>query len=136
MQSATPSTEYATDTMGLVLWIERRRLGLQARAIFQAAEESSVVLYIPAIVFAEVLYLSERNRIKATLDDVADLLANFTSYREQPLTFEIIRATARLSDIPELHDPLIAGTALALAIPLITNDPQIQASSAVQTIWS
>ena len=40
-----------------------------------------------------------------------------------------------ITDIPELHDRLIAATARIHNVELITNDPVIQASAFVRTIW-
>ncbi len=90
---------------------------------------------IPAIVFAEIAYLSEKGRIELSLNDVFEHLHTYTSYSEQALTFPIVLESYKISDIPELHDRLIAGTAKFLKYPLITNDPIIQKSSFVTTLW-
>lgn len=55
--------------------------------------------------------------------------------KEYPLNFDVIKSAARITDIRELHDRLIAGTSLFLNLPLITNDPVIQASEFVDTVW-
>ncbi len=39
------------------------------------------------------------------------------------------------TDIPELHDRLIAGAARALKMELLTDDFAIQASAFVKTVW-
>jgi predicted nucleic acid-binding protein len=135
MTNATPKSEYVTDTMGLVLRMEQRKMGAKARALFQSADAGEVIIHVPALVFVEILYLSERNRIQATLHDVISLLTASSTYRQAPLTVEVIQAAARINDIPELHDRLIASTALSLNLPLITNDPLIQASSLTECIW-
>ncbi len=51
------------------------------------------------------------------------------------MSFSVIQSSAKITDIKELHDRLIAGTSLYLDLPLITNDPEIQASEFVNTIW-
>lgn len=56
MTSSTPVNEFVVDTMGLVLRIERRRLGPRAKSIFDAAESGNAIVYVPAMVFAEILY--------------------------------------------------------------------------------
>ncbi len=54
---------------------------------------------------------------------------------EQPLNMEIINASFKIDDIPELHDRLIAGTAKYFNYDLITNDPVIIKSKDIRTIW-
>ncbi|MFQ6120855.1 MAG: PIN domain-containing protein, partial [Methanosarcinales archaeon] len=89
----------------------------------------------PAMVFAEILYLSEKQRISISLSEVADYLKKHPYYKEYPMSFAVIQSAAQITDIRELHDRLIAGTARLLNLDLITNDPIIQASAFVRTIW-
>lgn len=135
MSSSIPVTEYVTDTMGLVLRIEKRKLSSTARSIFDAVEAGKAAIYVPGMVFAEMLYLSEKRRIGLSLQDIADHLKCFPNYKEFPTSFAVIQSTAPIDDIPELHDRLIAATARLLNLPLITNDPIIQASAFLHTIW-
>lgn len=97
--------------------------------------KNQAIIYIPALVLAEILYLSEKHRIECNLDRVKAYLTEFTTIIEKPLDFSIMLWTRQITDIIELHDRIIAGTALALNVPLITNDPIITASQFVQTIW-
>jgi predicted nucleic acid-binding protein len=121
--------------MGLVLRIEQRRLPPSVQAIFDAVESGNATVYVPTMVFAEILYLAEKHRISLSLRAVAEHLEQFQHYREYPMSFAVIQAAAHITDIPELHDRLIAGTARCLHLDLITNDPTIQASTFVRTVW-
>lgn len=121
--------------MGLVLRIEKRRLGLSAKAVFEAAESGNATVYIPTLTFAEILYLSEKQRIGISLNDVADYLRQHLNYKEYPLSMAVVQAAAQITDIRELHDRLIAGAAYLLGLDLITNDSVIQASAFVKTVW-
>jgi predicted nucleic acid-binding protein len=87
------------------------------------------------MVFAEILYLSARHKMSISLADVADYLKKNPNCREFPMSFAVVETTAQITDIRELHDRLIAGTARLLNLELITNDPIIQASSFLKTIW-
>jgi len=49
MSSATPASEFVTDTMGLVLRLEQRRLGSTAKALFEAMETGTAIIYVPAV---------------------------------------------------------------------------------------
>ncbi len=135
MTNSIPSSEFVMDTMGLVLRIERRKLGPTAKSILDSVESGNTTVYLPALVFAEILYLSEKRRISLSLRAVADYLKQYPNYKEYPMSFAVIQSAAQIADIPELHDRLIAGTARLLNLDLITNDPIIQASTFVRTVW-
>ena len=135
MRDATPASEFVTDTMGLILRLEQRRMGPQAKAIFEAAETGQATVHIPTFVLAEILYLSEKNRIQISLHSVTNHLAQFSRYKVYPMSLEVIQSAADITDIPELHDRLIAATARLLNFELVTNDPAIQASTFVKTVW-
>jgi len=51
-----------------------------------------------------------------------------------PLGLEILESAAEITDIPELHDRLIAATTRYLDLPIITNDPQIINSRFVKNV--
>lgn len=68
------AAEYVADTVALVVYLEKRRLGADSQMIFDSAENSNTIIHIPAIVFAEILYLSEKGRIIANLQDIKNLL--------------------------------------------------------------
>jgi predicted nucleic acid-binding protein len=135
MTNATLASEFVTDTIGLVLRIEQRRLSEKVKSIFDSVEFGSTIVYIPAIVFAEILYLSEKQRIRISLDGVGNYLKKYPNYKEYSLNFDVIQSTAEITDIPELHDRLIAAAARQLDRELITNDSVIQASTFVKTVW-
>ncbi len=135
MTNSIRADKYVTDTMGFVLRMEQRKLSRQVKQIFDDVEVGKTTVYIPAIVFAEILYLSEKQRIGISIDDVTAYIERYPNYIEYPLSFSVIQASARITDIRELHDRLIAGTALFLDMVLLTNDPVIQASTFVNTCW-
>ncbi len=127
--------EFVTDTMALVLRLERRKSGPQAKSLFDAAQRGETVIQVPSLVCAEILYLFEKGRIKTSLDQLENYLAQSPNIKECPMSFAMIQAAANIDDIRELHDRLIAGTAVYLGVPLITNDPVIIASRFVKTVW-
>ena len=135
MTNATLASEFVTDTIGLVLRLERRQLSEKVKSIFDSVESGSTIVYIPVIAFAEILYLSEKGRIHTSIDTVEDYLKKYPNYKEYSLNFAVIQSAAEITDIPELHDRLIAATARHLDRELITNDSIIQASAFVNTVW-
>ena len=127
--------EFVADTMAIVLHLEKRKSGKNVKQILTDAENGNAVVHVPAIVFAEILYLSEKKRIVLTLSDIENHLSKFPNFRSQELSFEIVKTAETITDIPELHDRLIAATAKHLGLELITNDPKIQNSAFVKTVW-
>lgn len=127
--------KYVTDTMALVSYIGKRRLPASTKQIFQSADANLVEILIPSVVFFEIHYLFERSRIDVSPNDVLQHLTKYPSFKKQDLTFEIVSKAFAINDIPELHDRLIGGTAHYFDAELITNDPLIQASQFVKTVW-
>ena len=86
------------------------------------------------MVIFEVGYLYEKNRIPVSVKDIESIISDSVNYVEEALTLDIIKSAFEITDIPELHDRLIAGTARYLDIPLITNDPVILRSAFLQCV--
>lgn len=111
MSSDTAYSEFVADTIALVLRLEGRRMGNAAKAAFDAAESGTATIHVPSMALAEIMYLSEKGRITASLHDVSDYLNRYPCCKECPMSLAIIQAASQISDVPELHDRLIAGTA-------------------------
>lgn len=135
MTGSTRANDFVTDTMGFVLHLERRRMSVSVRTIFQQADTGEAMIHIPSLVFAEMLYLAEKKRIDVTLAQTTEFLATHPSYQEYPLSLAVVRAAGEIVDVPELHDRLIAGTARLLNLHLLTNDPVIHQSAYVRALW-
>jgi len=127
--------QYVSDTMAVVLYLSKRRLPPSVKQIFQSADLGLCTIIIPAIVAVEIGYLSGKGRIDVSLDELKKHISDYPTYQFQPLTFDIIDISLQITDIPELHDRLITATAKSLDVPLITNDPLIQASAFLETTW-
>lgn len=126
---------FVTDTMALILRLEKRKLSPKVRAIFERAENEELEITIPAMVLAEVGYLSEKGKIETNLDEVKKYYKRHKSIIIEPITVEIIEKAFEIYDIPELHDRIIAGTALKKKSELITNDPIISNSRFIKVVW-
>ena len=127
--------KYVTDTMALIIRLEKRKLPSKIKSIFQEAEKGTTEIIIPAMVLAEIGYLSEKGKIEINLQEVKNYCSKFKSLKVIPISEEIIEKTFEIDDIPELHDRIIAGTAMELKLELITNDPIITNSKFVTVIW-
>jgi PIN domain nuclease of toxin-antitoxin system len=95
-------------------------------------------IHVPSICLVELTYLVEKRRLPAAarkrliqaLDDPATpcLLAPLDR-----LVADALESMSR-SEIPDLPDRIVAATAAALHVPLISRDGKIRASQ-IQTIW-
>lgn len=123
------------DTVALVLHLENRKMPPKVKNLFHEADSGNLEILIPSMVLVEIGYLSEKGRIQLTLAQVENHLQNHPTYKEHPQSFEVISEAFRITDIPELHDRLIAGTAKFLNVKVITNDPKIMSSKFVNSVW-
>jgi predicted nucleic acid-binding protein len=87
-----------------------------------------------------MVYLTEKGILPQPLLDqlFSRLQIANGSYTTAPLDVLIAQTTAKRvpwADIPELADRVIAATAIALDLPLLTKDERIRQSSLVSILW-
>jgi PIN domain nuclease of toxin-antitoxin system len=131
--------EYAVDAHALIWFLGGNpRLGANARA---AMQDPASVLYLPVIALAEACWAVAARR--TSIPSVSVLLADVDADPRitlVPLDRAILDRSLALSAISEMHDRLIAATALHLAgaasrVPLLTCDPDITSSGLVPIVW-
>lgn len=129
----------AVDTHALVWYVEGSPLlSAPALAALQTAVTHAEPIYVSSICLVEIAYLSEKGKLPAALFDriVQMLRRGDMALQEVPFTVEIcdiLRGISR-SLVPDMPDRMIAATAAALGVPLVTRDQRIQ-NSGVSTIW-
>jgi predicted nucleic acid-binding protein len=127
-------TGFIADTMAVILWMEKRKMPQKSKMLFSKAEKNEVNLYVPAMVLAEIGYLSEKKKIEITLSDTIAYLNKY-NILIHAIDVDVIKSAFEIIDIPELHDRLIAASGKVLGYPIVTNDPKIIASKFVSTVW-
>ncbi len=130
---------YVADTQCILWYLNNdRHLPRVFQAVFAAAESGRAQILIPSIALVEAIFLLQRQRISETV--VAQLLAlseeTDATLCVVPLDMAVIRALKDFGPaaIPEMPDRIIAATARALDVPLLTTDPEIAASGLVQAL--
>ena len=100
---------------------------------------AAIKIYISAITLVEMRYLVEKNRIKAMVFtrveqelDEPDPMIVATSIDR---TISDALASIPRDIVPDMPDRIIAATALALGLPLVTRDTEIRRLTNVTPIW-
>src|SRR6266446_1945249 len=119
---------YVTDTHALIWHLtEDPQLSTAAREIFERVDSGQERVFIPCIVFFELFYLVEKNRIVIDFDSVVSMVSSANNYGVEPLCLPIIEASRKISmEVKDPWDRLIAATSLRLGLPLITRDRALE----------
>lgn len=83
----------------------------------------------------EILYLSEKHRIKINLAETLKKIYSSSIYSIVNLTPEILEV-AETIEFSELHDRLIIATAKWLGISIISSDQEFPKIDGLETIWN
>ncbi len=131
---------YVTDTHALIWHLQSHtNLSPQVRAIFSQTDLGQAVIMLPSIVLVEMVYLAEKGRIATNLVNlVLQLLqTNSQNYQLAPLDLPTVNNIALIPRtlVPDMPDRIIAATALALNLPLLSQDSAIAQGAQIQLIW-
>lgn len=132
------SAQVVADTHALIWYLfDQSRLSVPGRTALDGAIGAGFPILVSAISIIEIIYLEEKHRIPA---GSAERIRGACD-AETP-SLEIVSIDARVAyrlqeisraDVPDMPDRIIAATAVALGVPLVTRDGKIRASS-VHTI--
>lgn len=128
---------FVTDTHSLIWHItDDPKLSTEAKAIFQKVDSFQDHIFIPCIVFFELLYLIEKIRIVADFDSFLAMISSAKNYRIEPLCLPIIEKSKRIPReiVSDPWDRLIASTLMYLNFPLITRDKTLR-EIGLKVIW-
>ncbi len=128
---------YVTDTHALVWYVtDDPQLSSEAKKIFRKVDSGQDQIFIPCIIFFELLYLIEKKKIAIDFDGFVATISSSRNYRIEPLCLRIIEK-CRMIPREKVRDPwdrLIAATAIYLGLPLITRDGRLRKED-LDTIW-
>jgi predicted nucleic acid-binding protein len=127
---------YVADTHALFWYlIASPQLGSQAKQAFDEGVRGQAVIYVPAIVLAELYFLNEKaGRPLDFPSEYARLRQSgqfvFVAFLpEDVLEFDMDAV------VPEMHDRIIVGVARRLGASCLSLDPYIVDSDLVQVVW-
>ena len=132
------SVQVLADTHALIWYLfDEERLSPSGLAALDGAIGAGFPILVSAIPIVEIVYLVEKHRINAgAVNRIREACE-----AEDP-SIEIVPVDARVAygidevaraDFPDMPDRIIAATAAALGVPLVTRDGKIRASG-VHTI--
>jgi PIN domain nuclease of toxin-antitoxin system len=112
-------------------------LGSAARRLVKRATRDRALLGIPSVCLFEVAQLEERGRLKLRhgFEDWCELLNESNGLRILPLDLAVVSEARALPALRDPFDRLIAGTAVAHGVPLISPDRRVAASGRVAVVW-
>jgi PIN domain nuclease of toxin-antitoxin system len=127
---------YVADTHSLIWYLtDSPRLSPGANRCFKLIEEGKAKLLIPAIVMAEIIYIVEKGKVEANLDDLIDRIREAENFELSPLGIDQLLCLKNEKSIQEMHDRLIVCEALINGAIIITKDEKIKAAGIVEVLW-
>lgn len=127
---------YVTDTHSLIWYlIDSPKLSYSINQVFQEIEAGKAQLIIPAIVIAEIIYLVQKGKIHADLDNLLQKIMESDNFQISPLGLNGLLCLKEQTEIPEMHDRFIVCEALLKKAKLITKDKRIKDSRMVEVLW-
>lgn len=127
---------YVVDAHALY-WRFRRpdSLSLGAQAALTRVEDGGAQAIVPAIVIAEVYYLSRKLGQAFTPCDVLLVIDAIPGYVFSPLGRLQLQLLDQLTAVPEMHGRMIVADAMVHGATVITRDRIIQSCGLVPTVW-
>ncbi len=114
------------------------RLSAAAGDFIDNAAAAGRPVGVSAISLAEVVYLTEKNRLPpGAYEDLSAALADPGHVLTVvPLTPEIVATMPQVQReaVPDMPDRIVAATGVYFGVPVISRDGRIRASN-VQTVW-
>ncbi len=127
---------YVTDTNALFWYLsDASRLSAAADAVFRLAAAGQAHILVPAIVLAEVITLTRTVGHPMPAASLIDNINQSAEFILSPLGPDQLIGMEAVDPSLRMHDRLIAAEARAHQAPVITGDPALWQSEAIDAIW-
>ena len=128
---------YVVDTHALAWFVsEDQRLSPNAEEILSQAEAGEVQVLIPTLVLAELTHIAQKKRVAVTIEELLERLERGDGLTIVSFDFPIFQTMLQLPENWDIHDRIIAATAIYYQATLITRDEILRDSSELQTVWN
>ena len=128
--------DYVTDTHALYWYLlNLSLLGANASAAFDEADNGNAIIYIPAIVVAELYYTNVKLKNQIDFNVEFQKIKQSGQFVLVPFEADDVLDFDKDSAVTEMHDRIIVGVARRLNAPLLTKDVNITTSGLVNIIW-
>ena len=81
------------------------------------------------------MFISQKGKITITFSETLKKIEESENFNVAPLDIEILKVAEKMKADIEMHDKLIAATALHFEAALITKDEEIKKLGIVSTVW-
>lgn len=127
---------YVADTHALFWYLENPdQLSLAADAVFRLAAAGGALIIVPAIVVAELFYLTSKAGFPILPSDLISRINASREFAFSELGQDQLEAMETITGVTEMHDRLIAAEAIVRQAPVISRDIVLQQSRVVDVIW-
>lgn len=135
MTGISAATErYVVDTHAL-WWRGQRLLSSTAEEVFHRAAIGQAILYIPAIVVAELYYLSAKQGMEVPPSEILGRLEAERGFEFVPLDSAQLTLMEQFPEIHEMHDRMLVSAAAVLRATIVTRDAVLFGASTIPTLW-
>jgi len=128
---------YVTDTHSLIWYmIDDPRLSVKARKVFEEVDTGKNYMFIPCIIFFELLYLVEKKKLTVDFEIFIRMVSSSRNYKVEPLCLPIIEKSKIIprEEVKDPWDRLIAATSMHLSFPLVTRDESLR-KIGLKVVW-
>jgi PIN domain nuclease of toxin-antitoxin system len=128
---------YVVDTHALFWYMmdDARKLSRRASAAFDEADRGDALIYVPAIVLAELYYANRKEGSPLDFGHQYRQLRSTAQFVLLPFEPDDVLDFDETVTVPEMHDRIVVGVARRLDAPCITIDPSIVDSGLARVIW-
>jgi len=130
------SMNYVADTQSFVWYLTSDpKLSKKALKMFQETLQVGKV-FIPSIVLAEILHISEKERITLGFKETLSVIKKAVNFEIYPLDEDVLLVASSIQgDRFDIHDRIIMATSLFLNAKLISSDKGIKDAGVVEVVF-